>query len=165
MSGPHSQLLFTPEGKRELAAEVASLEETRRDILRESERSSGPSRSALRNELDVIDEQIRRLRHVLASGSLIENTGIVVAVGSEVTIVDEEGKRRTFTIGGPLAASPHFACLSYESPTGRAVLGHELGDVVEVESAQGLQRWRIVELRSGRSEPTRGPTLHESTIA
>ncbi len=156
MRDPVNRLLFTADGMAELSAEVSGLEEVRQNILCEAQRSSGPSRDSLRDELEVIDEQIRRLQYVLASGSLVENTGFVVAVGSEVTIVDEQGTKKIFSIGGPLAANPHFACVSFESPVARAVLGHQLGDAVEVASGQDRRRWRIVALRGGRSQPDHG---------
>lgn len=144
-----SRLPLTPEGKEELAVEIACLEQIRRDILNEAKNAPESAGSSPLCELAAVDGEISRLRQVLAQGTLTGQTGLVVAVGSEVTVVDEGGEK-TFTIGGPLAANPRFGCVSYESPFARAVLGRELGETVEVSSADGRRWLKIVAIRRGR---------------
>lgn len=141
---------FTPEGREELALEIDCLEQVRRDILDDAGTAAlnGNGRR-VRFELLAVDAQISRLRDVLAKGVITNQTGLVVAVGSEVTVAGEEGEK-TFTIGGPLAASPRLRCVSYESPLGRTVLGRELGDTVELSTAGRLCRLKIVAIRRGR---------------
>lgn len=146
---PLRRVLFTPEGKEELALEIACLEQTRRDILNDARDALNGNGRGARFELAAVDAQLSRLREVLARGTVTDQTGLVVAVGSEVTVAGDEGER-TFTIGGPLAASPRFRCVSFESPLARAVLGRELGETVEVSIAGRLSRLKIVSIRRGR---------------
>ena len=85
----------------------------------------------------------------------MKDTGLVVAVGSEVTLDAEYGKV-TFTIGGPVAATPRLGCISYESPLGRALLWAELGEHVEVPWEGGRRTLRILGIRRG--QPAKGRT-------
>lgn len=142
-------VLLTPEGKEELALEIDCLEQVRRDILNDSREPLHRNDRSSRFELVAVDTQISRLREVLSNGTITDQTGLVVAVGSEVTVFGDEGEE-TFTIGGPLAASPRFRCVSYESPLAQAVLGRELGDEVEFSNGGRLNRLKIVGIRRGR---------------
>ncbi len=143
------RLLLTPEGKEELALEIACLEQVRREIIAESCRASEAGRSALQSELSAVEEQICRLQDALDSGELVSDTGLVVAVGSEVTLAGENGEE-TVTIGGPLAASPRLGCVSYQSPLARVLLGRMLGEGVEIVSPEGRQQMRVTGIKRGR---------------
>jgi transcription elongation factor GreA len=60
-----------------------------------------------------------------------------VQVGSIVNVKDEEtGKTQKFTIVGSPEAKPPER-LSYESPVGKALLGHRRNDVVDVSLPNG----------------------------
>ena len=48
--------------------------------------------------------------------------------------VDVEGQKGEFTIVGTLEANPAIGKISNESPVGRALLGHKIGDEVLVSS-------------------------------
>ncbi|MGI5836753.1 MAG: GreA/GreB family elongation factor [Chloroflexota bacterium] len=143
------KVLFTPEGKEELALEIACLEQVRRDILNDAESMVNGNNRSARFELVAVDLQISRLKEVLSKGAVTDQTGLVVAVGSEVTVTSEDGEE-TFTIGGPLAASPRTRCISYESPLAQALLGRELGETVEVSTVGCVSRLKIVAIRRGR---------------
>ena len=81
-----SQIPLTTEGRRELALEAACLEQVRGQILGELEQASGGAEDRLRNELSAMDTQIERLHQVLTHGKTVDSSGLVVAVGSEVTL-------------------------------------------------------------------------------
>lgn len=138
--------LITLQGKQELMAEIACLRQIRQDILDDPQSCGDGDAGAIHNELSAVEKQILRLREVLTSATLVDDSALVVAIGSQVTLLGEQG-RETFTISGPLAANPYFGNISYESPLGQALLGRELGDEVEWVSAKGQRRLRIVDVR------------------
>ncbi|HEX2987810.1 MAG TPA: GreA/GreB family elongation factor [Chloroflexota bacterium] len=136
-------LPFTREGTKELELEIALLEHCRKQIDDECRAAPDNVRESLQRELAAVDDQVSRLREVLIHGEIVQNTGLTVAVGSEVTVEAEYGKP-TFTIVGPVAATPRRGAISYESPLGKALLGAALGDWVEVPWEDGHRRLRIV---------------------
>jgi transcription elongation factor GreA len=148
-------LPFIPEGKDQLAVEIAIVEACRDEILAELEGAPDRIVGALREELEAVDVQLCRLRHTLSQGVLVPNAGLVVAVGSEVTVADDHGNH-SLTIAGPVAANPNRGCISYDSPLGRALLGAELGEHLEITS-EGSHTWiRVVGIRKGRPVESAG---------
>jgi len=70
-----------------------------------------------------------------------------VAFGGWVTVRDEAGTRSTWRIVGPDEADPRRGQVSAHSPVGRALLGREVGDSVEVERPGGRVMLEVVEVR------------------
>ena len=70
-----------------------------------------------------------------------------VAFGTWVTVQDGEGTRTTWRIVGPDEADPRRGQVSAHSPVGRALLGREVGDSVEVERPGGRVELAVVEVR------------------
>jgi transcription elongation GreA/GreB family factor len=59
-----------------------------------------------------------------------------VHFGSTVTILREEGRRQTYRIVGEDEADPSAGTLSYVSPVAQALMGKQVGDVVEAGAAE-----------------------------
>jgi transcription elongation factor GreA len=79
----------------------------------------------------------------MSSGQMIGN-GIEVHLGSTVSFSDPNaGREQTFTIVDPLEAKPAEGRLSSVSPVGGALLGHRVGDVVDVRTPKGIRRLMI----------------------
>ena len=63
--------------------------------------------------------------------------------------VDEQqwrtlGEGAAYRIVGPAEANPKAGTVSYESAMGKALLGHRVGEEVEVKTPNGSYRVRIV---------------------
>jgi transcription elongation GreA/GreB family factor len=58
-----------------------------------------------------------------------------VHFGSTVTILREDGRRQTYRIVGEDEANPSAGTLSYVSPVAQALIGKQVGDVVEAGAA------------------------------
>ena len=56
----------------------------------------------------------------------------IVAFGSTVTFVRDDGQRRTYRIVGEDEADPKSGSISYASPAARALIGKSIGDVVTI---------------------------------
>jgi transcription elongation GreA/GreB family factor len=59
-----------------------------------------------------------------------------VHFGSTVTILREDGRRQTYRIVGEDEANPSAGTLSYVSPVAQALIGKQVGDVVEAGAAE-----------------------------
>jgi transcription elongation GreA/GreB family factor len=59
-----------------------------------------------------------------------------VHFGSTVTILREDGRRQTYRIVGEDEANPSAGTLSYVSPVAQALMGKQVGDVVEAGAAE-----------------------------
>jgi transcription elongation GreA/GreB family factor len=59
-----------------------------------------------------------------------------VHFGSTVTILREDGRRQTYRIVGEDEADPPAGTLSYVSPVAQALMGKQVGDVVEAGAAE-----------------------------
>jgi transcription elongation GreA/GreB family factor len=59
-----------------------------------------------------------------------------VHFGSTVTILREDGRRKTYRIVGEDEADPSAGTLSYASPVAQALMGKQVGDVVEAGAGE-----------------------------
>jgi len=59
-----------------------------------------------------------------------------VHFGSTVTILREDGRRQTYRIVGEDEADPSAGTLSYVSPVAQALMGKQVGDVVEAGAGE-----------------------------
>lgn len=59
----------------------------------------------------------------------------------------EKDRLKTFEILGPEETNPGKGRISNQSPLGLALINHAVGDVVEIKTAGGVKKYRIVEVR------------------
>ncbi|NPA05952.1 MAG: transcription elongation factor GreA [Chloroflexi bacterium] len=149
---------LTPEGYRRLREELEYLRTVKRQEIAQrlhealaegGELIENMEYEAAKQEQAFVEGRIQELEHLLATAKVIERPtqAEVVEVGSQVTIQDEDGgPEETYTIVGPAEADPAKGYISNESPLGRALLGHRVGDVVEVDAPAGRFRVRIVRI-------------------
>jgi transcription elongation factor GreA len=57
----------------------------------------------------------------------------IISLGAKVKI-EVDGQRDEFTLVGTLEANPALGRISNESPVGKALLGHKVGEEVSVSS-------------------------------
>ena len=68
-----------------------------------------------------------------------------VTLGSIVKVRDiEDDYEETYEIVGSQEANPMECRISDDSPFGKALLGHKVGDIVEVEAAIGVLKYKIL---------------------
>jgi transcription elongation factor GreA len=99
---------------------------------------------AARNEQSFIETRIRELEGIVKNHVIIElrATNGRVDLLSKVTFAEEGESDETYRIVGPTEADPSAGRISFESAIGKALLGHRVGDEVEVQTPTGL-RYRI----------------------
>ena len=67
-------------------------------------------------------------------------------LASHVTIKEGDFEEETYYIVGPKEADPPNARISYESPIGRALLNHRVGETVTAETPNGTIRFKIIRI-------------------
>jgi transcription elongation factor GreA len=102
--------------------------------------------SYLSQELENISRRIRDLEYMLDHAQLIERVGSneTIVLGSTVVIQENVSVPETYTIVGSVEADPADGSISNQSPLGKALLDHRIGDEVAVDSPDGELRFRIV---------------------
>ena len=104
-----------------------------------------------KNEQAFVEGDILRLETILSSALIIENaTGKkeVVSLGDTVTL-KEKGQKKTevFRLVGAAEADPRDGRVSNESPMGRALIGHKVGDVITVHAPGGDIEFEIKKIQ------------------
>ena len=118
-------------------------------------------RDKLINELEELKtvtrkENAERIKVALSFGDLSENSEYdeaknqqpnAVTIGSKVRLLDTEYDEEVeYHIVGSTEAEPMMGKISDESPVGKALLGHMVGDNVEVEAPDGILVLKILEI-------------------
>jgi len=96
-----------------------------------------PEFVSFQEDIGFLRSRIDELKNILDNHELIRSPAKdrqgIVGVGAKVKI-DVGGQRDEFVIVGTLEANPALGKISNESPVGRALLGHKIGDEVVVSS-------------------------------
>ncbi len=95
---------------------------------------------AAKNEQAFVEGRIHELETILANARVIDpslSRSEIVQVGAKVTIQEGSKEPETYTIVGPAEANPRLGRISNESPLGRALIDHRVGDEVRVDAPDG----------------------------
>ncbi len=147
---------LTPEGYKKLQEELEYLRTVKRqevaDRLRAALEEGGDlienaEYEAAKNEQAFVEGRIQELERLLATAKVIEDLPRdTVDLGSKVTVEEEDGTVTTYTIVGHAEAAPQEGLISNESPLGKALMGHKVGDEVEIQAPGGSFKVRIVRI-------------------
>ena len=145
------EILITPEGYEQLKAELEHLRTVRRREISEKIRvargfgdlSENSEYDEAKNEQALVEANIATLEEQLKKAQLIKKDQIstdVVSIGTTVTILDVEfDEQTTYRISSPLeyVREDDMETITDESPVGKALLGHKVGDEVQVTVPSG----------------------------
>ncbi|HET9780419.1 MAG TPA: transcription elongation factor GreA [Candidatus Dormibacteraeota bacterium] len=100
---------------------------------------------AAKNEQGMMEARIRELEAIIKNHVLIETKTAagVVHMGSTVRFTEDDADEESYRIVGPAEADPKAGRVSYESAVGKALIGHRVGDEVEVKTPSGRYTVRI----------------------
>jgi len=161
MSG--KEVLLTPEGLKKLEKELEILKTVKRRQVAERIRealdfgdiSENSEYDDAKNEQAFIEGRIITLEKTLRNAKLISDEDLeegIAAVGRYVTLRDlETNEVFQYQIVGSAEANPMEAKISNESPVGQAVLGKKPGTIVDVEVADGILQYELLEVSSEAS--------------
>ena len=99
-----------------------------------------------KNEQAFVEGRILTIQQMLKNAQIIERHGPagVVDLGIRVTIAEPGEEPEVYTIVGSAEADPGNGFISNESPVGRALMGHKVGDEMEVKTPGGGFSLKIV---------------------
>lgn len=146
---------LTSEGEAKLRAELAELTGPRREELAKRLRSAiqmgdlseNADYHKAKEDQAFLEGRIQEIEALLRMATIIENTqSEIVAVGSKVTIQEENFDPETFYLVGASEADPRNGKISNESPFGKALLNHKVGDVVEAQTPGGKVKLKILKI-------------------
>jgi transcription elongation factor GreA len=154
---PDKEMFLTPEGKQKLEEELEYLCSVKRPQVAQRIRAAKEEGDIMenagydeaKNEQAFVEGRILTIESILKNAVLIEEEGPSdrVRLGSRVTVVERGEEPETFRIVGSAEADPGNGLISNESPLGEALLGHEMGEEVAVNTPGGLLYFTIAEIQ------------------
>ena len=151
---------LTSEGETKLRAELAELTGPRREELAQRLRSAiqmgdlseNADYHKAKEDQGFLEGRIQEIEAILRTATIIEKKqGDMVTVGSQVTIQEEGFDPETYFVVGASEADPRKGRISNESPFGKALLDHKVGDVVEAETPGGKVKLKILKMENDNS--------------
>jgi len=94
---------------------------------------------AAKNEQGMMEARINELEAIIKYHVIIEartEKGIV-GMGSTVRFAEDGADEEKYRIVGPAEADPKAGRVSYESALGKALIGHRVGDEVDINTPGG----------------------------
>ena len=146
---------LTPEGEAKLKAELADLTGPRREELAQRLRSAiqmgdlseNADYHKAKEDQAFLEGRIQEIEAVLRNAVIIEKkSSDKVEVGTTVTIQEGDFDPETFYVVGAKEADPRNGRISNESPIGAALMGHKVGETVEVQTPGGKMKFKILKI-------------------
>ena len=151
-----TKTLLTEQGYQELRDELDYLINVKRpenikaikDARSLGDLSENADYDAARNEQAEIEGRIKQLEKLLENVEIIDNSNQSkenVGIGSKVEIkyLDGSDDVEEYTIVGSQEADPFAFKISNESPIAKALFNHRVGDIVDVDSPNGIYQVKI----------------------
>src|SRR5437773_7901873 len=94
---------------------------------------------AAKNEQGMMEARIKELESIIKNHVLIEarTEKGVVGMGNTVRFAEDGADEERYRIVGPAEADPKAGRVSYESALGKALIGHRVGDEVDINTPGG----------------------------
>ena len=94
---------------------------------------------AAKKEKNKNESRIRYLDRMIRLSEVIEDDAATdeVGIGDEVTVTYDDGFEDTYTLVTTMSANSLNKCLSIESPVGKAIKGHKVGEKCHVIISKG----------------------------
>lgn len=155
-----SRVLLTAAGADRLRQELQRLKAEERPQIREAlaearshgDLSENAEYDAARDRQSFVEGRIAELEAKLARAEVIDLSTIDgagrIVFGSFAQLHDQTGNQEvTYQIVGDLEADVEQGQVSLGSPIGRALIGKEVGDEIEVETPGGVRRYEVLDVR------------------
>jgi len=103
-----------------------------------------------KTEQGKLYSKIAEIRNLIENAEIIEAVADngVVALGSFVTVIDEDGMEEVYQIVGSQETNPTLNRVSDDSPFGKGLLGHAIGDSVEIHAPAGTLTFKIKDIQN-----------------
>ena len=151
-------ILLTDEGLKKLEEELEMLKTVRRKEIAEKikvalsfgDLSENSEYDEAKNDQAMTEARIADIESMLKNVKLIDEeelTTEIIHIGSKVRVNDVEfDEVCDYQIVGSSEADPANGRISDESPVGKSLLGHKIGDRVEVATPGGVVLYEVLEI-------------------
>ena len=142
------------EGHRKLSEQVRQLKTVERpeivqaieDARAHGDLSENAEYHAAKERQGQVEAMIADIEDQLSRAMVIDPTtlsGDKVVFGATVTLLDEDEKKVRYQLVGQVEADAKDGKISYNSPLGRALIGRQVGEEVEVSTPSGDRNYEI----------------------
>ena len=152
---------YTKEGYQKLIDELDFLKTVKREEIKEAlkaardlgDLSENSEYEEARNDQGKLEARISEIEAIISMAKIIDEDALstdIIQMGSKVTIKDiEYGDIYKYQIISSTSTSKDKGVdylTSDESPVAKALIGHAVGDIVEVEAPIGVIKYKVVEI-------------------
>ena len=159
MADNNKKNILTHEGLEELEKELEHLKvNKRKDIAQKLKEARAQGDLSENAEYDAAKDEQREIEaRIEAIENILKNAEVVTAddvddtkinIGCHIVIHDfAYDEDLEFSIVGSTQANSMKGKISNESPLGAALIGHEVGDVVEVEMGEEVSKYKVLDIK------------------
>jgi transcription elongation factor GreA len=156
--GDNEEILLTPRGYQEIAAELENLltaerrdvAERIRDAITYGELTENSEYEDAKNAQAFLEGRIEDLKHIMQVARPMDPADIStdrIGLGSVVMVHDDMDEDWEVTMVSPVEADPRRDKISDESPVGEALFGKKVGDTVTVNVPAGKTSYTVIGIR------------------
>lgn len=152
------QTVITDEGLKKLEQELEFLKTVKRKEVAEKikvalsfgDLSENSEYDEAKNDQAILEGRIAEIENQLKNVRVLDESELTtekVHIGSKVGIKDlEDGEVSEYRIVGSTESDPMNGLISDESPVGKGLLDHKVGDVVEIEVPAGVVKYEVLSI-------------------
>jgi transcription elongation factor GreA len=149
-------MYLTPEGAKKLKEELTDLKGPQRkalakrlrDAIQMGDLSENADYHKAKEDQAFLEGRIQELDYVLSNAEVVENKGKrdEVRVGLKITVKEEGFDPEVYYMVGAKEADSRNNKISNESPIGKALMGHKVGETVVAETPGGKLKFKILKI-------------------
>jgi len=147
---------LTTEGAEQIRKELADLKGPQRnaiaarlrDAIQMGDLSENADYHKAKEDQSFLEGRVQELEYLLNTAITVEGSPRkdVVFVGGRVTVQEGDDEPELFHIVGAQEADPRAGKISNDSPFGRALMNHKVGEVVEAQTPNGVIKLKIISI-------------------
>ena len=151
--------ILTYEGLKKYESELEELKVNKRqevaqkikEAREQGDLSENAEYDAAKDEQRDIEARIEELEKLLKNAEVVDEDEVDVnkiSIGCKIRILDIEfDEELEYKIVGSTEANSLKGKISNESPVGHALIGHMVGDIVDVETQVGTIQYKVLEIQ------------------
>ncbi len=151
--------ILTYEGLRKYESELEELKVNKRqevaqkikEAREQGDLSENAEYDAAKDEQRDIEARIEELEKLLKNAEVVDEDEVdldKISIGCKIKILDIEFEEELeYKIVGSTEANSLKGKISNESPVGHALIGHMVGDIVDVETQVGTIQYKVLEIQ------------------
>lgn len=151
--------ILTYAGLQELETELEDLKVNKRkevaqkikEAREQGDLSENAEYDAAKDEQRDIEARIEEIEKILKNVEVVAEDDVddkKINVGCHIVIHDYEFEEDLeFSIVGSTQTNSLQGKISNESPLGQALIGHEIGDIVEVEMGDVVSKYKVLDIK------------------